>query len=280
MNFLVSVIISVNAAVNAIGRFLLAPTGKLPGWLSITAISAVTGLVLMIIYKYTSNQAAIGRVKDHIKANLLALKLFKDSLAVTFRSQGQVFKGAMLLLVHSVQPMLVMIIPVSLLLAQMGLWYQSRPLLPGEETIVTMELNDNEDSSWPQISINSMPSAEVVTGPVRVASKRQVYWQIRTVGNSNVPILFQVDGQKIEKELVIGDGFMQVSTTRPGQKWSDILLNPLEKPFAGDSVVKSISIDYPERRSYIYGSDWWVIYFFIASMVFAVIFKPFLKVRI
>jgi len=39
--------------------------------------------------------------------------------------------------------MLVMIVPISLLLAQMGLWYQSRPLSPGEETVVTVKLNDN-----------------------------------------------------------------------------------------------------------------------------------------
>ncbi len=280
MDILASVITSVNVVINALSRFLLAPVGKVPGWFSITVISAVMGLVLMIIYKYTSNQTALGRVGDHIKANLLALKLFKDSLTVTFHAMGQVFKGALLRLLYSIQPMLFMIVPISLLLAQMGLWYQARPLLPSEETIVTMELNNDADSSWPQISIDSMPSAEVIAGPVRVQSKRQVYWQIKAIENSNTPIVFQVGAEKIEKELVIGDVFMQVSMTRPGQRWSDILLHPLEKPFTSDSVVKSISIDYPGRSSWIYGSDWWVIYFFIASMVFALVFKPFLKVRI
>ena len=48
----------------------------------------------MIIFKYTSNQKAIGRVRDHIKANMLALKLFKDDMSVTFKSQGRVFGGA------------------------------------------------------------------------------------------------------------------------------------------------------------------------------------------
>jgi len=28
------------------------------------------------------------------------------------------------------------------------------------------------------------------------------------------------------------------------------------------------------------GSDWWIAYFFIASMVFALMAKPFLKVKI
>ncbi len=280
MSFLAHLIIWINVAVNAVSRFLLAPIGFLPGWLSITIISAVTGLLLMVIFKYTSNQTAIGEVRDNIKANMLALKLFKDSLSVTFQAQGQVFKGAFLLLFHAVRPMLVMIVPVSLLLAQMGLWYQCRPLLVGEQAMVTMQLNGDRESPWPKISIESMSSAEVVAGPVRVLSKRQVYWQIKARENTSRPIVFQVDNHRIEKELAIGDDFMQVSIERPGLHWYDLLMNPVEKPFVAESVVNSISIDYPDRPSKICGTDWWVVYFFIISMVFAFIFKPFLKVKI
>jgi len=280
MKFLAYLVIWINAAVNAVSKFLLAPIGVLPGWLSITIISAVTGLFLMIIFKYTSNQTAIGKVRDNIKANMLALKLYKDSMSVTLQAQGQVFKGAFLLLFHAVRPMLVMIVPVSLLLAQMGLWYQYRPLLVGEQAMVTMQLNGNMESPWPKISIESTPSAEVVAGPVRVLSKRQIYWQIKAHENTSRPIVFQVDNHRIEKEFAIGDGFTPVSIERPGLHWSDILMNPAEKPFVAESVVNSISIDYPDRPSKICGTDWWVVYFFVVSMVFALIFKPFLKVRI
>ena len=34
--------------------------------------------------------------------------------------------------------LLVMIVPVSLFLAQLGLWYQDRPLAVGEESLVTL----------------------------------------------------------------------------------------------------------------------------------------------
>ena len=265
---------------NALGKFLLAPVGVLPGWLSNTLISAVTGVVLLIIFKYTSNQRAIGWVRDNIKANMLALKLFKDSIVVTLQSQGRVFRGAFLLLLHAIRPMLVMIVPISLLLAQMGLWYQSRPLLPGEETVVTVKLNDNIETPWPVVSIEPTPAAEVMIGPVRVFSKWEISWKIRARENGYHRIVFKVDEQQIEKELAIGDGFMRVSAERPGWYWSDILLQPLERPFGPDSVVQSINIDYPDRLSRTSGTDCWLIYFFVASMVFAFIFKPFLKVRI
>lgn len=265
---------------NGLGKFLLAPIGVLPGWLSNTIISAVVGLVLLIIFKYTSNQRAIGMVRDNIKANMLALKLFKDSISVTLGAQGRVFRGAGLLLLHAIRPMLVMIVPVSLLLAQLGLWYQSRPLLPGERTIVTMKLNSNVDSPWPRVSIKSIPGAQVMIGPVRAFNEREICWKIKADNAGRHHIVFQVDQQQIEKELAIGDGFMRVSAERPGWQWSDIMLHPLEKPFGPDSVVQSISINYPDRLSKTSGTDWWLVYFFVASLVFALIFKPFLRVRI
>ena len=73
---------------------------------------------------------------------------------------------------------------------------------------------------------------------------------------------------------------MRLSPKRPGADFADILLYPLEKPFTSDSPVHSISINYPERNSRIYGTDWWIVYFFVVSMIFAFMFKPLLKVRI
>jgi uncharacterized membrane protein (DUF106 family) len=280
MSFLAQLVIWINILTNNLGRFLLALIAMLPGWLSNTIVSAVAGVVLLVIFKYTSNQSAIGRVRDNIKAHMLALKLFKDSMAVTLQAQGQVFKGALLLLVHAVRPMAVMIVPVALLLSQMGLWYQFRPLMQGEEAVVKMQLNNNVEKLWPEINVESMPSAEVITGPIRVLSKREVYWKIKARENGYHNIMFQVAEDQVEKELAIGEGFMRVSAERPGWRWADILLYPAEKPFSRDSVVQSISIDYPDRLSWAGVTAWWLIYFFVASMVFAFIFKPFLKVRI
>ena len=270
----------INTPANAAGKYLLAPVGVLPGWLSNTIISAVVAVFLLTIFKYTSNQIGIGRTRDNIKANMLVLKLFKDSMAVTLQAQCRIFKGILLLLVYTIKPMALVIVPACLLLAQMGLWYQFRPLQPGEETILTMNLNDKINSPWPSVSIEHMPAAEVVMGPSRILSKRGICWKIRahTVGYHR--IVFLVDGQEIEKDLAIGNGFMRVGTKRSGWHWTDILSYPLEKPFASGSTVQSVSIDYPERISRTSGSDWWVVYFFAVSLVFGMIFKPILKIRL
>ncbi|SPD73130.1 conserved membrane hypothetical protein [uncultured Desulfobacterium sp.] len=280
MGFFPQLIAWINIPANFFGDFLLAPVFALPGWLSNTIISAVTGVILLITFKYTSNQAALGRIRDGINANILVLWLFKDSLLVTLKSLGRIFKGAFVSLVHSIRPILVIIIPVCLLLGQMGLWYQYRPLKPGEHAVITMKLSGDEYSAWPELGIDPMPAAEIETGPVRVSSKREVYWDIKVNRNGYQRIMFKVDDQRIEKELAVGDGIMRVSARRPGWDWSDILMYPLEKPFAPDSLVQSISIGYPARVSLTSGADWWIVYFFVISLVVALIFKPVFKVRI
>ncbi len=280
MVFLAHITTWINILTNALGGFLFSWVAVLPGWLSNTIISAIVAVLLLINYKYTSNQRALGRVRDNIKADMLALKLFKDSILVTLQSEGRLFKGAFLVLVHSIRPILVMIIPISLLAAQLGLWYQARPLLPTEETAVTMQLNDKIESSLFNFSIEPTDGIEVTTGPVRILSKHQICWKIKAGESGYHHIIFKVGQERIEKQLAIGEGFMRLSSERPGWHWADILLNPLEKPFANDSIVQSISINYPDRLSRTSGTDWWVIYFLVATFVFALLFKPFLKVRI
>lgn len=280
MAFLAQIINWLNVPTNAAGKFLLAPLMTLDGWLSNVIVAAVAGLVLMIIFKYTSNQRAIGRVRDDIKANMLALKLYKDSIAVTLQSQGRVFGDAFLLLFHSLRPMAAMIVPVCLLLAQLGLWYQVQPLKQGQEAIVVMQLKGDAESDWPDVRLENTAAAEIVVEQSSVFSKRQIWWKIKAVKDGYSNIVFDVDGQKVDKAIAVGDGFMRVSSCRPGFKPAEILIHPAEKPFKANSVVESITIDYPKRDFGISGSDKWLIYFFVASMVFALVFKPFLKVRI
>jgi hypothetical protein len=280
MTFFAHLITWTDVPVNTLAGYVLAPVGMLPGWLSNTIISAAIGPVLLIIFKYTSNQQAIGRVRDTIKADMLALKLFKDNISVILKAPGRVITGSLLLLLHYIRPMLVMIVPVSLLLVQMGLWYQHRPLSPGQETIVSMKLNGKIDSPWPEVTLESSPAVELMIDKVQIFSRREMYWKIKARENGYHVIVFKVDGKEIKKELAVGNGFMRISAQRPGWRFADILLHPLERPFGPDSVVQSIRISYPDRASLTSGTDWWAVYFILASCVFAFVFKPLLKVRI
>jgi hypothetical protein len=268
-----------SAASSFLGRFLLAFVGVMPGWLSATAIAAVTGVLLLGVFKYTSNQHAIKRVRDDINANLLALKLFKDSATVALKAQGRLLLAAGRLFVFAIVPMLVMALPVTLLLGQIALWYEARPLRVGEEAVITLKLGGKPESAWPQVGLAPTDVADVLLGPVRVRSKREVCWNVEAKKPGNHLLMFQVGDTTVAKEFAVGEGFMRVSVERPGWNWESILLNPWEEPFRPDGPVQSISIVYPERPSKTSGTFWWMIYWFVVSMVAAMCFKPALKVN-
>jgi hypothetical protein len=280
MDVLTQIVAWLNVPANALGGLLLAPIGVLPGWLSATIVSAVTGVLMLVIFKYTSNQGAIRRVRDDIKAHLLAVKLFKDSTSVTLRAQGRILLGALRLLVLAIVPMLVMVVPVCLLLGQLGLWYQYRPLRVGQEAVLTLKLNGDAASSWPEVQLEPTPAVDVTVGPVRVLSKREICWNLRAREEGYHRLRFQVGDQISDKELAIGDRCMRLSAKRPGWTWSDMLLHPAEPPFGPDSPVASIEISYPDRDAWTCGTDWWAVYWFAASMIAAFCFRPFLNVSI
>jgi hypothetical protein len=280
MDVLTRLAVWLNAAANALGEWLLAPIGVLPGWLSAVVIAAATGVLLLFIFKYTSNQRAIKRVRDDIDAHLLALKLFKDSAWTTVRAQGRLLAGAGRLLVLALAPTAVMVLPVALTLGQLSLWYQQRPLSLGEESVVTLKLNGNPADAFPAVSLAPSDAVETIVGPVRVRSKREVCWNIKASATGHHRLAFQVGTQTIDKELAIGDGFMRVSARRPGWAWSEALMYPAEGPFPADSPVRSVEIAYPARPGWLTGSDRWVICWFAISLAAAFCFRRVLGVNV
>jgi hypothetical protein len=169
--------------------------------------------------------------------------------------------------------------PVCLLLGQLGLWYQARPLPVGEEAVITLKLNGAQ-TSWPAVRLRPTDALAVTVGPVRVFSKREFCWNVKARQPGYHRVIFEVAGQEVEKEVAIGDGVMRVSTLRPGWEWPDVLFHPAEAPFPPDSPVHSITIEHPDRSSWTSGTDSWLVYWVVVSMIAALCLSPWLRVKI
>ena len=274
-----TIVIWLNALANACAEYALAPLAVLPGWLSATLVAGVTGVIMLLIFKYTSKQDSVKDVRDSIKANLLALSLFRDSAVVSLRCQANVLAGAFRLLLLAVVPMLVMTVPMCLLLAQLAVWYQARPLHIGEETVVTAFLAD-ASNEMNDVHLEANPAAEVTVGPVRIPSKHMICWNVRATQKGYHQLKLDVGEQSFAKQLAVGDGFMRVSLRRPTRSWEEALLHPCETPFARNSAVQAVEIDYPDRLGWTSGTDYWVVYWFVVSMIAAFCIRPWLKVNI
>lgn len=266
MNTLTTIVITLNGVANAFGQCLVL-IGWLPEGLSLTLIAVVTGIALLVMFKYTSNQQAIARVRREIRANLLAVKLFRENWSVALAAQGKLMVGALRLLRLAFVPMVVMTVPMVLLLAQLAQWYQWAPIPVGEDTVITLTLADDAGSSRPAVKLLPHDAIEDLSGPVFITSLQQVCWSVRAKQPGYHTLQFEAEGERFEKQMAIGDGVMRVSPQRPSRDWYEALLYPWEKPFDTKSRVQAISIEYPDRDSWIAGTDYWIAYWFVVSLV-------------
>ena len=270
---------TLNGIMTALFDAIYAALNALPHWMSLTLLSGVVGIVALVVVKHTSNQAAIGRIKDEIKANLLSIKLFKDELRVMFSAQRRVIWAALRLQYHMLIPVLVMFVPFVLTAAQMGLCYQWRPLEVGEEVVLTAALSEDAERSSFNLRI---PEHEGFTAHdrVRAISDCSVSWHIRAETEGIHTIEITNGHETFTKVLTVGRKGDRVCPVRPGSGFLDNLLYPAEKPFASSSLVRSIRlVPYPEHDGWYAAADWWLVWFLVVSIALALVFKPILKVR-
>ena len=197
--------------------------------------------------------------------------------------------------------------PVTLLLGQLSLWYEKRPLPVGEEAVVVMRLGGGADDPFPKMSLRPTDGVEATVGPVRVRTegRRELWWNVQANEPGYHRLAFVVDGQQVEKELAVGDGAMRVSTMRPGWSWWDALTHPSEAPFGPGSAVQSIEDrvspgrDSPTGAGESWATCWysgsmtgagwlgnlvglpaWMIYWFVVSLVAGLCLSRVLKVHV
>lgn len=248
---------------------------------SLCIISALTGVAMLYIWRYTSNQDAIADVRRKISANLLSTRLFKDDLSVTFRAQRQIVWQALRLMGHSIRPMLIMTVPFVLIMVQIGLRYEFKPLEVGQPARIQVKLRD------PAKTMGLGDKLEIPHGlfanpndPCRAIPIGTVDWRLTPDHTGTFTLVFGTGADRVEMPLVVGNSFERISTLRGGGFW-DRLLYSAEPSIPATSIFESIKVFYPARSTPILGVEvHWLISLLILSIVFALIFKPFLKVHI
>src|SRR5262245_39219761 len=129
-----------NGILTSISKALLAPVASWPPWLVLVVISALSGVGMAALFRYTSNQQTLRPVAGRSRAQLMGLRLFKDDVKVALRCQWELLKATGMRLWHSLPPMAVGIVPFVLILAQLSLYYEHRAPAKGEHVVVSLRL--------------------------------------------------------------------------------------------------------------------------------------------
>jgi uncharacterized membrane protein (DUF106 family) len=261
---------------------LFIPFRSMSPWVGMVIVSFLTGLLMLVIFRYTSNQAGIKKIKNKIKAHLLELRLYKDSLGLSMKAQGNILLANFKYITHSFKPLLVMIVPVLLILIQMNFWFGYESLKPGEQTLLKVKLEEGYDPLQTDVVLETNPDIVIETPPLRIEEYGEINWRISSQKSGLHFVNVVVAGNKIPKTIATDTKpLSKLSPIKHRKNFIDELFYPVESPIAKDSPVKSIEVLYPDKRLSFFGFNMhWLIAYFALSIVFGFSFKGIFKVEI
>ena len=271
-----------NAAFGKIFDILFLPFRNMSPWIGMILISFLTGLLMLFVFKWTSNQKGIQSVKNKIKAHLLELRLFKDNMGQSLRSQGNILRSNLKYISYTAKPMLVMILPLILILIQLNFWFGYEPLEPNQSAILKVKLNEDQNPMETQVSIQPSSGLMMETSPLRIQESQEIDWRFSAVQGGIQQFTITVQGETVTKKVSVAmKPLSKISPRKPSRKFLDQVLYPTESPIKGISPIQSIEIQYPAKSMSLFG--WkihWLIAYFALSIVFGFAFKGVFKVQI
>ncbi|MFO7865653.1 MAG: hypothetical protein R6V02_02415 [Candidatus Aminicenantes bacterium] len=272
----------INTVFNKLFEYLFFPFLNTGPWTAMIVISLLTGLLMLFIFKHTSNQEGIRRTKDRIKAYLLEMRLYKDSFSASMRAQGNILAANIRYIGHSLKPLLVMIIPVLLILIQLNFWFGYKPLEPGESTILKVKLAEGYDPMEVDISLDLSPGIQKETPPLRIREEREIDWRLSAVEPGTHEAVIEIESYRFPKKIYAGQKpLMRISPLRPDSNLIQTLLYPAEKPLPKAQPVLSIEVLHPSGGLNFMGVNLhWLIVFFALSIIFGFSLKGFFGVEV
>ena len=260
---------------------VMAPLRGLSPSISLLVLSAALGLLLLLLFRLTSNQAAIGSLRRRMAAHLLEFRLFQHSLGIQWSSLSRMLLANLIYLKVATRPLLLMLVPLGLVLIQLNQWYGYHPLKPDETAVVALKLA-GEGLDLSRVRLETGDGLELVGRPLRIPHAGEVNWSIRPQRQGTHRLTFLFESRQVQKEIVTSSqGLARVSAVTPARDFWDVLQHPGEPPLPPDSFAERISVDYPARRIDLLGWEThWVVFLLIVSTLTALAFKRLLRVQI
>jgi uncharacterized membrane protein (DUF106 family) len=260
----------------------VAPALGLSLWTSplaiVIAFSVIIGLLMIVLFGYTSNQKAIGVAKDQLKAHLLAVRLFQDQLHVVMGSYGRILRGTGRYLKLAFMPLLYVIIPITFLIVQLDRYLGTTPVPVNATFLLTVHTSAGAPND---LSVE-LPSGIVITAPpVHIPADNEVTWRLAGTQEGKFDLKIAAGGQSVDKNLSVGNDLARVSPVRMRGKVWERIFSSAESALPDSSPIESIAIAYPERTIDVFGYEMnWIWLFFILSMIAGFIFKELLGIQV
>lgn len=245
----------------------------------VIVLSLVVGLLMVVLFGYTSDQKAIGIAKDQLKAHLLAVRLYRDQIPVVMGSYGKILRGTGRYLKLAFKPLLYVIIPITLLIVQIDRYLGAVPIPLNAPFLLTVHTPTSD--AFNDVTLDLPPEISMTAPPVHVPAENEIVWRLAGSKEGKYEVKVAAGGQSAAKVVCVGGHLPRISTVRLRGHFWERMLSSAEPALPDNSPIESISINYPDRNIEIAGYAMnWIWLFFILSMVAGFIFKEALGIKI
>lgn len=275
-----------NAALRRLFDLLLFPFQSLPAAVGIAFVSLLAALGMLWAFKRTSNQAGIEAAKRRMYAGIFEIRLFNDSFKQIWRAQGAILRANVTYLRHQLKPMLFILPPLVLAIAQLQFHWAYAPPAAGDRTELAATLAEGWQaggavptgaSGKPQVELELPAGLTAETPALWIPSARTLVWRLRVDQPGDQTLGIRIGGRLYEKRLAGARPLERRSPVRPGRSWVDQFVYPAESPLPADGVLDAVTVRLKPAEVALPGFALremasvpaWMTLFFVLSIVFA-----------
>jgi hypothetical protein len=277
-------VIGVCAALVAVGYFAPAAMNMLfnafdmaLGWAGsfvvVTVVSGLVGILFLLAFPHVSSQAGIVAVKDRIKFNLLAIRLFPDDLKNVLSSMAKTLSWNFAYIGLNLLPMVVLAAPFMIVWFQLNSLYAFQPVEAGQQQTVVVELHAGVH---PQDIILKLGDDIVLDQRVNLddSSSPIMLLKVTPAADGSLPISLTHEDDSVTKNLEVGTDPQRLARMRTSQPLAEFAAahDPIvyfgDPVLPSDSFLQSITIDYqPATLGFMGGGEIDImIWFVVVSM--------------
>jgi hypothetical protein len=244
--------VTVPSALNALFDGLDFALGWMGAFWVVTLVSAGAGVLFLLAFPHVSWQRGIVLVKDRIKFNLLAIRIFQDDLPNVLKSTGLTLGWNFAYLGLNLLPMAALAGPFMVVWFQLNALYAFDPLAVGDKQILAVELRPGTAAE--RVEVRAPPGLEILRTAVHADPKEpRLLVELRAAAAGRHALVLAHGGEEIAKEVPVGERGRRLSPMRSSSplSWFAAQKDPVvwfgEPVLPDSSFLRAIHVELPPR---------------------------------
>ena len=183
-------------------NFIFGPLLKLPSFWAVMIMSFLISLIIVVIYKYATNQSLMKQLKDEIKELQKQAKELKNEPEKAMSVQKQAMQTNMKYMMQSMKATLITFIPIIIIFGWLQAHLAFMPILPNQDFTMTLDIKPGSQGN---ITISVPEGIEVIGEDIKKVSDGKVIFGMR--GKEGIydspPVEFDFNDETYDMPIVI-----------------------------------------------------------------------------